>query len=108
MIVRQTMLQATLFSLYSGTRPHTYVTKIHIRMLPRPNFTISETYIRISHFVPIVNTVGLELDLYLTTFLKLYIQYQAVVAEWLRRLTRNQIPSGSVGSNPTDCEIILY
>ena len=29
----------------------------------------------------------------------------AVVAEWLRRLTRNQIPSGSVGSNPTDCEV---
>ena len=28
---------------------------------------------------------------------------QAVVAEWLRRLTRNQFPSGSVGSNPTDC-----
>ena len=28
----------------------------------------------------------------------------AVVAEWLRRLTRNQIPSGSVGSSPTDCE----
>ena len=28
----------------------------------------------------------------------------AVVAEWLRRLTRNQIPSGSVGSNPTDCD----
>ena len=26
------------------------------------------------------------------------------MAEWLRRLTRNQIPSGSVGSNPTDCE----
>ena len=25
------------------------------------------------------------------------------MAEWLRRLTRNQIPSGSVGSNPTDC-----
>ncbi len=29
---------------------------------------------------------------------------QAVVAERLRRLTRNQIPSGSVGSNPTDRE----
>ena len=29
----------------------------------------------------------------------------AVVAEWLRRLTRNQFPSGSVGSNPTDCEL---
>ena len=27
---------------------------------------------------------------------------KAVVAEWLRRLTRNQIPSGSVGSSPTD------
>lgn|SRR6056300_722678 len=33
---------------------------------------------------------------------------RAVVAEWLRRLTRNQIPSGSVGSNPTDCEKILF
>ena len=31
----------------------------------------------------------------------------AVVAEWLRRLTRNQFPSGSVGSNPTDREIFL-
>ena len=30
--------------------------------------------------------------------------YTAVVAEWLRRLTRNQIPSGSAGSNPADCE----
>ncbi|KAI9589337.1 hypothetical protein GQX74_007506 [Glossina fuscipes] len=30
---------------------------------------------------------------------------QAVVAEWLRRLTRNQIPSGSVGSNPTGCAV---
>ena len=29
---------------------------------------------------------------------------EAVVAEWLRRLTRNQFPSGSVGSNPTDCD----
>ena len=31
----------------------------------------------------------------------------AVVAEWLRRLTRNQIPFGSVGSNPTSCEFII-
>ena len=31
----------------------------------------------------------------------------AVVAEWLTRLTRNQIPSGSVGSNPTNCGKIL-
>ena len=31
----------------------------------------------------------------------------AVVAERLRRLTRNQIPSGSVGSNPTDREIFF-
>ena len=30
----------------------------------------------------------------------------AVVAERLRRLTRNQIPSWSVGSNPTDCDRI--
>ncbi len=30
------------------------------------------------------------------------------MAEWLRRLTRNQIPSGSVGSNPTDCDMELF
>ena len=30
------------------------------------------------------------------------VQKEAVVAKWLRRLTRNQIPSGSVGSSPTD------
>ena len=28
------------------------------------------------------------------------------MAEWLRRLTRNQISSGSVGSNPTNCVLI--
>ena len=32
----------------------------------------------------------------------------AVVAEWLRRLTRNQIPSGSAGSNPADCEFFSH
>ena len=28
----------------------------------------------------------------------------ATVAEWLRRLTRNQIPYGSAGLNPAGCE----
>ena len=32
----------------------------------------------------------------------------AVVAERLRRLTRNQIPLGSVGSNPTDCDFPVF
>ena len=32
----------------------------------------------------------------------------AVLAEWLRRLTRNQIPSGSAGSNPADCENFYF
>jgi hypothetical protein len=36
------------------------------------------------------------------------IPQEAVVAEWLRRLTRNQIPSGSVGSSPTDREIGFF
>ena len=31
----------------------------------------------------------------------------ATVAEWLRRLTRNQIPFGSAGSNPAGCEYVL-
>ena len=39
---------------------------------------------------------------------KFIIWYEAVVAEWLRRLTRNQIPSGSVGSSPTDREMMLF
>ena len=30
------------------------------------------------------------------------------MAERLRRLTRNQIPSGSVGSNPTDCGFLGF
>ena len=37
----------------------------------------------------------------------LYIQSsisQAVMAEWLRRLTRNQMGSSRAGSNPADCE----
>ena len=32
----------------------------------------------------------------------------ADVAEWLRRLTRNQIPSGSVGSNPAVGDVFLF
>ena len=34
----------------------------------------------------------------------------AVVAEWLRRLTRNQFRSAGVGSNPTDreCFSVLF
>ena len=40
--------------------------------------------------------------------LRFYVEaYIADVAEWLRRLTRNQIPSGSVGSNPTICDCLL-
>ena len=35
-------------------------------------------------------------------------QILAIVAEWLRRLTRNQIPYGSAGSNPADCESFFY
>ena len=39
-----------------------------------------------------------------TLYIVLFIHIWADVAEWLRRLTRNQIPSGSAGSNPADCE----
>ena len=33
---------------------------------------------------------------------------RTVVAEWLRRLTRNQLPSGSAGSNPANCEYFFF
>ena len=36
-----------------------------------------------------------------------HIVQPAVVAEWLRRLTRNQLGSARVGSNPTNCEIFF-
>jgi hypothetical protein len=39
--------------------------------------------------------------------LLLELSHRAVVAEWLRRLTRNQFPSGSAGSNPADCDTIF-
>ena len=29
---------------------------------------------------------------------------EAVLSEWLRRLTRNQLGSARVGSNPADCD----
>ena len=32
---------------------------------------------------------------------------RAVVAEWLRRLTRNQLGSARAGSNPADCEFLF-
>lgn len=31
----------------------------------------------------------------------------AVVAEWLRRWTRNPLGSARTGSNPVDCEVIF-
>ena len=33
--------------------------------------------------------------------------FVAAVAEWLRRLTRNQLGSARVGSNPTGRDILL-
>ena len=36
-----------------------------------------------------------------------FVNVTAAVAEWLRRLTRNQIPFGSAGSNPAGCEYVL-
>ena len=35
------------------------------------------------------------------------LTYRAVVAEWLRRLTRNQFRFAGVGSNPTDRESFI-
>ena len=37
-----------------------------------------------------------------------YIVWEAVVAEWLRRLTRNQMGSARAGSNPAGCEFFLH
>ena len=52
--------------------------------------------------------LNIEVNLLNEYFLVELDDRNAVVAEWLRRLTRNQIHSGSVGSNPTDCEIFSY
>ena len=55
-----------------------------------------------------LGVVVIDLARFLCTRENLPRVVAAVVAEWLRRLTRNQIPSGSVGSNPTDCEISFF
>jgi hypothetical protein len=49
----------------------------------------------------------LSLNYLKESLLSWWLEYRAVVAERLRRLTRNQIPSGSVGSNPTDCGLFF-
>ena len=36
-----------------------------------------------------------------------FMVFIATVAEWLRRLTRNQIPIGSAGSNPAGCGLFF-
>ena len=53
-----------------------------------------------NHFLLSNSTDGRQHDQHLA-------HMSAVVAERLRRLTRNQIPSGSAGSNPTGCEFFL-
>ena len=40
----------------------------------------------------------------ITNLLRFQTRIGAVVAEWLRRLTRNQLGSPRTGSNPVDCE----
>ena len=52
-------------------------------------------------------SVGKTLNMDHTVFWMQRTLLSAVVAEWLRRLTRNEFPFGSVGSNPTNCENIL-
>ena len=44
-----------------------------------------------------------SLSLFLKTKLKTHVKSVAVVAEWLRRLTRNQLRSPCTGSNPVNC-----
>ena len=47
--------------------------------------------------------------LYILLKRRLYITKKAaVMAEWLRRLTRNQMGSSRVGSNPTHSEKIFF
>ena len=44
---------------------------------------------------------------FLKTKLKTLVKSVAVVAEWLRRLTRNQLRSPCTGSNPVNCALFF-
>ncbi len=44
---------------------------------------------------------------FLKTKLKTHVKSVAVVAEWLRRLTRNQLRSPCTGSNPVNCALFF-
>merc|ERR1712148_57455 len=46
-------------------------------------------------------------SLFLKTKLKSLVKSVAVVAKWLRRLTRNQLRSPCTGSNPVNCALFF-
>ena len=48
-----------------------------------------------------------SLFFFLKTKLKTLVKSVAVVAEWLRRLTRNQLRSPCTGSNPVNCALFF-
>ena len=55
--------------------------------------------------IKIISEVSILSDFFFTLF---HVRILADVAERLRRLTRNQFPSGSVGSIPTVCDCATF
>ena len=55
--------------------------------------------------IPLLTMIEIWIPIRFETFLFDPPYLYADVAEWLRRLTRNQFLSGSVGSNPTICAL---
>ena len=55
----------------------------------------------------LVSLPNLTVFFFLKTKLKTLVKSVAVVAEWLRRLTRNQLRSPCTGSNPVNCALFF-
>ena len=76
------------------------------RVLGANHYTMGPTCFTVQQDPACLFTKSLPFS-FLKTKLKTHVKSVAVVAEWLRRLTRNQLRSPCTGSNPVNCAIFL-
>ena len=77
------------------------------RVLGANHYTMGPTCFTVQQDPACLFTKSLPFS-FLKTKLKTHVKSVAVVAEWLRRLTRNQLRSPCTGSNPVNCAFFSF
>ena len=77
------------------------------RVLGANHYTMGPTGFLMQQDPADLFTKSHSLFFFLKTKLKTLVKSVAVVAEWLRRLTRNQLRSPCTGSNPVNCALFF-